>query len=404
MKKKFHFTNAKLKALKPHDANSPSTELELSDDSEITGLKLLVGKSGSKRFLLRYTFQSRKRSIAIGRFGDIDVATARKIARKYKAQLASGVDPKQERDSYKHNPTVSEFFWETYLSVIKAKKRSWDKDRQRFESFIEPRIGMIQYTELKPIDVLHLQQYIADPQRIGRVYAPGTNNRVIAIVKTMTNYALKLGIVEKNVATPIGLLRENNIRERFFDIEESQRIIRAALNYHNPYIGSAIALLFICGNRKSEIFNLKWKNLDKENRCILVEHSKSGQPFTIHLSEQAFDIVTKLHPIPGNPFLFPGLKPEKPINDVRCAYRIILNAAGIEDLEGVCLHTARHSVASNMISSGKFSQVHVKQQLAHSSLSSSERYIKHTPDSARKISQGFSDLLSGLNGRNGRGK
>ncbi|HEY9029766.1 MAG TPA: site-specific integrase [Kangiella sp.] len=399
MQKKFHFTNSAIKALKPHSRTSPSTELEFTDDSDIVGLKLLVGKSGSKRFLLRYTFQSRKRSIAIGRFGEIDVATARKIAKKYKAQLASGVDPKAERDSYKQNPTVSEFFWETYLSVIKAKKRSWDKDKQRFETFIEPRIGMIQYTELRPIDVLHLQQYIADPHKVGRVYAPSTNNRVIAIVKTMTSYALKLGLVDKNVAIAIGLLRENNIRERFFDLEESQRIIRAALNYHNPYVGSAIALLFICGNRKSEIFNLKWKNLDKERHCILVEHSKSGKPFTIHLSEQAFNIITKLQPVQGNPYIFTGIKPGKPINDVRWAYRNILNAAGIEDLEGVCLHTARHSVASNMISSGKFSQVHVKQQLAHSSLLSSERYIKHTPDSARKISQGFSDLLSGQKGR-----
>lgn len=397
MQKKFHFTNAAIKALKPHDRHSPSTELEFTDDSDVTGLKLLVGKSGSKRFLLRYTYQSRKRSIAIGRFGDIDVATARSVAKKYKAQLAAGLDPRDERDSYKQIPTISDFFWQTYLPVIKSRKRSWDKDQQRFESFIEPRVGMIRYCDLKPIDVLSLQQYIADPGRIGRVYAPSTNNRVIAILKTMTGYALKLGVVDRNVAMPIDLLREDNIRERFFNVEESKRIIRAALSYHNPYMGGAIAMLFICGNRRSEILNLKWEHLDRENRCILVEHSKSGKPFTIYLSEAAYNIINNLQPVPGNPYIFAGVKPHKPINDPRWAYERILNAAGIDDLEGVCLHTARHSVASNMISSGKFSQVHVKQQLAHSSLLSSERYIKHTPDSARNISQGFSDLLADKN-------
>jgi len=69
MKKKFKFTNARIKGLNPHDLNSRSTEQEFTDDSDVTGLKLLVGKSGSKRFLMRYAFQGRKKSIAIGRFG-----------------------------------------------------------------------------------------------------------------------------------------------------------------------------------------------------------------------------------------------------------------------------------------------------------------------------------------------
>ncbi|MGN2611150.1 Arm DNA-binding domain-containing protein [Aliivibrio fischeri] len=79
-------------------ANSPAakaTELEFSD-TEITSFKCLSGKSGSKRFLLRYTFQARKTSIAIGRFPDIDLATARKIARQHKAQVAMGIAPKAE--------------------------------------------------------------------------------------------------------------------------------------------------------------------------------------------------------------------------------------------------------------------------------------------------------------------
>lgn len=393
MQRKFYFTNAKIKALESHTASSASTEREYTDDSSVSGLKLLVGKSGSKRFLLRYTFQSRKRSIAIGKFGDIDVQTARTIAKKYRAQIAGGVDPKSERDSYRQIPTVSEFFWGTYHAVIKANKLSWRKDVQRFEKFIEPRIGAIRYSELKPIDVLHLQQYVADPSKVNRPYAPSTNNRIIAIVKTMTSYALKLGIVENNVATPIGLLKEDNIREKFFDIDESKKIVKAALDYPNPYIGSAIAMLYICGNRKSEIFGLKWSNFDRKNRSVFVEHSKSGKSFYIHLSELAFNIIDKLEPKEDNPYIFVGRRKGQPIKEVRVAYRKILNAAGILDLKNVCIHTARHSVASIMVSSGLFSQVHVKQQLAHASIQSSERYMHFSPQSAKNISQGFSDLF-----------
>jgi len=394
MKKKFKFTNARIKALNPHDPNSPSTELELTDDSDVSGLKLLVGKSksGSKRFLLRYTFQGKK-SISIGRFGEIDVALARKIARKYKAQIAEGIDPKAEKDSYKSMPTISEFFWYTYFPMIKAKKRAWENDLQRFKRFIEPKLGNKRYKELKPIDIVHLQQDIANEKKMNKSYAPATNNRVIAIIKTMTSYALKLGLVENNAAAPISLLKEDNIRERFFDIDESKRIINAALELDNSYFGAAIAMLYITGNRKSEVFSLKWSNFDKEARTILVEHSKSGKPYVMYLSSMAFNIINQLNPVKGNPYIFVGRISGNHVKDIRVTYRRVLVNAGITDFEGICFHTARHSVASNMISSGKFSQVHVKQQLAHTSIQSSERYIKHTPSSARNISEGFSDLI-----------
>lgn len=393
MIKKFKFTNAKIKALASHDPASRSSELEFSDDGEVSGLKLLVGKSGSKRFLLRYTFQSKKKSISIGKFGDIDVAQARKIARKYKAQIADGIDPKAEKDSYKTMPTVSEFFWNTYFPVVKSRKKAWRNDLQRYKRFIEPKLGDIRYQELKPIDVLHLQQDISNPQKMKRSYAPATNNRVIAIIKTMTNYALKLGIVDTNVAAPIGLLKENNVRERFFDIEESKRIINAALKFHNPYIGGAIAMLYICGNRKSEVFGLKWCNLDRDTRTVYVEDSKSGRPYTMHLSSLAYSIIDNLQPKSGNPYIFVGRRPGQHVKEVRVAYRKILEAAGITDFDDVCFHTARHSVASNMASSGKFSQLDIKQQLKHVSVQSCERYIKYSPSRERNISEGFADLI-----------
>ena len=395
MQKKFKFTNAKLKSIKPHDKDSPSTELELSDDSDVSGLKLLVGKSGNKRFLLRYTFKSKKCSIAIGKFGDIDVTTARKIAQKHKSLIAEGVDPKVEKDSYKTMPTLSEFFYKTYLPVIKPRRKSWDKDLQRFSQFIEPRLGDIRFQDITSMDVLHLQQAIADPKKMKRevAYAPSTNNRVIAILKTMSSYALKMGVITVNAALPVSLLKEDNIREKFFDIDECKRIIASALRYENVYIGSAIAMLYLTGNRRSEVFNLKWSNFDRKNRTAYVPDSKNGKPFTIYLSDRAYNIIINLKPVEGNPYIFAGRKQGRSVSSLRKAYRYILEGAGITDFEGVCFHTARHSVASNMISSGKFSQVHVKQQLAHSSIQSSERYIKHTPTSARNISQGFSDLL-----------
>lgn len=141
MNKRFKFTDARIRALPANPNTSASTDLEVSDvsddSSSVTGLKCLVGKTGNKRFLFRYVYSSSKRSIALGRFPDINVATARKAARNYRVMLAEGIDPKAEQEEQKQQPTISEFFWNTYLPYQKKHTRSWGHEIKRFRRHIE---------------------------------------------------------------------------------------------------------------------------------------------------------------------------------------------------------------------------------------------------------------------------
>lgn len=70
MNKRFRFTTSVIAALPVNPQDAAGTELEFSD-TEIVGLP---DKTGSKRFLLRYNFNGRRSSIAIGRFPDVDVS------------------------------------------------------------------------------------------------------------------------------------------------------------------------------------------------------------------------------------------------------------------------------------------------------------------------------------------
>lgn len=121
MKKRFRFTATNLRAWPANPAGAKAVELEFSD-TEVVGLKCLSGKTDSKRFLLRYTFLGRKASISIGRFPDVDLASARTITRHYKILVAKGVDPKNKRD--KQSPllvlaTVAELFHQIYMPLPK---------------------------------------------------------------------------------------------------------------------------------------------------------------------------------------------------------------------------------------------------------------------------------------------
>jgi hypothetical protein len=236
--KKFKFTNANLKSLPANPSNSSSTELEVSD-TEIIGLKCLSGKTGNKRFLLRYKFNARKCSITIGRFPDIN--QARKVARKYKGMIADGIDPKAERDNQVDHPTVKSFFYDTYLPLAKRRKKTWLIDEKRFRKHCGA-IANIKYNELTVTHVMKLHLTMSETKYKDELYAPASCNRVLALLKMMGKLAHNmLGII--NVAGRVSLLPENNDRTRYCDIDETKRIIKAARAYPQKSIGNFIALL-----------------------------------------------------------------------------------------------------------------------------------------------------------------
>ena len=392
MNTKFKFTDARIRALPTNPSNAKGTELEFSD-TEITGLKCLSSKkAGSKRFLLRYVYQSRKRSISLGRFPDINVATARKAAQRYRAMLAEGIDPKAENEEISNHPTVSEFFWNTYLPYQKKHTRSWKHEITRFSLHAEPRFGHMLFKDLKASHVLQLQLDLNSANSHRRALAPATCNRVIAVLKCMGQLALRMDVIDSNEAMKVKQLRENNIRMRFLDAKELKAVITEARCYPNKQIGGIIALLAVTGCRSGELRLAKHEHLDKQNQILYLPMTKNGQSREVYLSDLAMEIINETPLVPGNPYLFAGRVPGNPISSFRIAFLKVLKNAGIKDFEGLVPHHLRHSVASCLVSAGK-SLIDVQYQLGHLCIQSSARYSKQTVERQRNVSDAFSELV-----------
>ena len=396
MEKKFKFTNERIKALPANPKDAKGTDLEFSD-TEVIGLKCLSGRTGNKRWLLRYsTNTGRKSSIAIGRFPDIDVMLARKIARKHLQNIAEGHDPKAERDDLKKVPTVSQFFWDIYLPLIKGKNKTWKVDLQRFKALIEPVFGQMRFEDVTAAQVQQFQLTLASKRSGNRTYTPATCNRIMALLKTLSTHAVRLGVVEVNQAAKIQLFRENNVRTRFLDLEESQALIRVAKGYKKKAVGALVIMLLLSGCRSSELRFATYNNLDLDKRTLIIppEQTKNKRGRVVYLTDLAIEVLAMVPKVRGNPYIFPGQNPGKPITDLRISFRTMLLQAGINDVENICVHTLRHTTASNMVSAG-LSLNAVKAQLAHQSIQSSERYAKLSLKTIQETSQKVSDLFQG---------
>ncbi|SGY91324.1 site-specific integrase [Moritella viscosa] len=390
--KKFKFTNANLKSLPSNPTNSSSTELEVSD-TEIIGLKCLSGKTGNKRFLLRYKFNSRKCSITIGRFPDIDINQARKVARKYKGMIADGIDPKAERDNKVDYPTVKSFFYDTYLPLAKRRKKTWGIDEKRFRKHCNA-IANIKYNELTVSHVMKLHLTLSETKYKDKLYAPASCNRVLALLKTMGKLTYSMHDII-NVADRVSLLPENNARTRYCDINETKRIIKAARAYPKKSFGNFIALLHLIGCRESELRFRVHSDINYEKRTLTIPRTKNGTYHIIYLSDLMIEILQSIPKISGNNYLFPAPhKNGKPIARPRDSFDIIKRIAKIDNPDEVLLHTARHSVASNLISNGVDISA-VQKLLNHKDISSTLRYAKLSEGKQRETASMISSMVGG---------
>ena len=77
---------------------NPAKETKYADGQ---GLSLIVTKAGSKRFVLKYRFSGKEKSLSLGVYPTVTLKTAREAAQSAKQQLARGLDPSAEKTKAK---------------------------------------------------------------------------------------------------------------------------------------------------------------------------------------------------------------------------------------------------------------------------------------------------------------
>ena len=391
MGNKFNFTDKAIKALKAPPRDSPSTSLEVTD-SQTTGLKCLIGKTGNKAYYFRFTYNKRKHIIKLGLVGDINVATARKLAQKHRMSLLDGINPKVERNC-PTRLTIDGFFQQHYLPSIKKRKKSWRDDVYRYDTHIAPKFGHLLYQDLRTIDVQQLHLKMTDTiNKYGNLYAPATANQVLMILKSLTKYAVSLGVVDTDVCLPVKLFRLNNARTHFLTTFEIKRLLKVCREYSNRTIAAYIATLALTGLRCGEVSNIKVKDVDIKKRIIHIPITKNFKPRTVFITDYLLSFIGNVPLKPDNPYLFAGKVKGQPLRSVRKTFFKLLKRAQVNS-DGICLHSLRHSVASNLASENISLRL-IQEQLSHRSIISTQRYTKVNTESMRQTSETLSKMFS----------
>jgi len=213
-------------------------------------------------------------------------------------------------------------------------------------------------------------------------------------LKAAFNKAKEWGYVSENYLTKVKLPKRQKLAPAFVNSDQLSAISN---QIKNEVVKDVVVFAFYTGMRLDEIVNLRWKNVDLQNRVITVGDDKfitkgRTQRF-IPISDEALtSVLSKLEYkrtpsrlTDGQAFILPLGKRENISGFVFCKedgekftgnyisrrFKKACKAAGMDN--AIHFHSLRHSFASNLVQRG-VPLYTIKELLGHSSVSTTEIY------------------------------
>ena len=127
-----------LTARYPDQLHSHGTRYEVFD-ALVPGLAVRVSAAGRKTFTLYYRHHRRMRRISLGRYPDVKLEKARKIATQHRGRFFDGADPAAEKQTdHAQNEHTVQALYELYRDRKETALRSWSEVRRIMEREVLP--------------------------------------------------------------------------------------------------------------------------------------------------------------------------------------------------------------------------------------------------------------------------
>ena len=256
-------------------------------DDDIAGWGLRIREGGKRAWIYQYAIGGRTRRLTFGTYPAMSVTTARGQAEQLHAQTKLGRDPAREKADAKAR--AGETFADclnVYLRYRRAqgKLRATHPERDRTSSERESaRAPQHRHRQARPPGDR------GGAQSLRTERGPVQANRARASVIKFLNWCAGEGYIDFN---PAQLINKNpeRPRDRLLSMDELAQIWRAL---PAGDFGDILRLLALLGQRRDEIAQLDWKEVDLGRGVIALPASKmkNRRPHVVHLGPTAVAIL-----------------------------------------------------------------------------------------------------------------
>lgn len=212
--------------------------------------------------------------------GSTDQRDALALLKLRQGDIARGikVDPRQFRI------TVDELLKGLVNNYKANSLKSLDKIEIYIDKHLLPRFSGWRAANVSTADI---EEYIVERQEAGAKNA--TINRELAALKRSYELAFQAGRIQSKPHIP--MLRENNVRQGYFEKHQFDSVLKHLPEYLRP----PVTMAYLTGWRSGEILSRQWHHVDWQGGTIRLEpgETKNGKPriFPFHVDAELENVL-----------------------------------------------------------------------------------------------------------------
>jgi len=245
---------------------SPRSGREEFRDSSVSGLVLRVTSNDSRTWAYQYRYEGRNQRVTIGHFPVVDLQTARNRAGVLAGQVASGVNPADEkkqarmsRKSIRVNDLIEQFI----ERHEKPNLRNWRNTERNLRAHFGQRYGS------RVADTIRMNQVSEITDRLIESGTPHAANHVRYVVQSMYRWGAGRRYVAEShelcsIPRPFKFNPFRDGRKRILEDDELRQLWCALdemgrqKNRSWAAAATAYRILLLTGQRKEEISGSLW--------------------------------------------------------------------------------------------------------------------------------------------------
>lgn len=317
-------------------------------DEDSRGLYLRVLPSGSKSWILRYRMKDKSYRLGLGRYPDVALSSARRLAQDAREKIAIGENPMAPKVVVA--PATVEDAFEAHLaSGLKASTQR--VYRELFDRWLRERFGAMAITEIdRRTIVAHVREIGATSQVLA--------NRTLALIRAVLGRAVAEGQIDISPLAGVGKPFRETSRDRTLSDDEIRNVL---VHLGDPPLGvsrsmaQAILLALLTMQRCGNVAQMRREDvsLSEKTWTIGAQDYKTGRPMVVPLSDRACSILEELigeDRAPGP--VFPGGGANRAGEGITRhgltrAFNRVCRAAGVENAS---IHDLRRTAATVLAS------------------------------------------------------
>ena len=290
----------------------------IAGKSDGDGLTFTLSSQGTATWTLRYRIAGRARELTLGRYPDLSLSEARRLAAAKRVDVQQVIDvaaiKQQKKAEVKQAANVQQLADLWLDNTVRRRHQHPEVTERVFRRDILPALGKC---DTKSVTTPEITRLLAKINASGR---PSIANDALRHLKAMFAYGEALGMVVRNPAERIKLEHaggKEKSRTRALSTAEITKLLKSMRDAGTKFGRDnelAVKLLLALACRKMELFAAKWNEFDFSNNLwrITATRVKTGEARELALAPQVVEWLQELKiRACGSDYVFPARRESK---------------------------------------------------------------------------------------------